>query len=131
MKESKRLNWANVHKRLIPQLIRKGVIYSQSELVQKGLYFIVPEIVYQKFEDIIGNIPTLEYGGPDTLTVFTYTVFTYELGGEVEQGSIRELKPAREIRFLLSEFARRFIEGANLPSGAELDEAVRGMLGLR
>jgi hypothetical protein len=33
------LNWANVHKRLIPQLIRKGVIYSRSKLVKKGLYF--------------------------------------------------------------------------------------------
>ncbi|CAH1044724.1 hypothetical protein HPTD01_3202 [Halomonas sp. TD01] len=42
------LNWANVHKRLIPQLIRKGVVYSNSKLVPSGLYFIVPDIVYKK-----------------------------------------------------------------------------------
>lgn len=31
------MNWANVHKRLIPQLIRKGLIYSRSNLVRSGL----------------------------------------------------------------------------------------------
>ncbi|MBO8589981.1 restriction endonuclease, partial [Staphylococcus aureus] len=55
------LNWANVHKRLIPQIIRKGVVYSRSNYVKKGLYFILPEIVYNKFEDVIGaDIPLLK-----------------------------------------------------------------------
>lgn len=47
------MNWANVHKRLIPQIIRKSLIYSRSSFVNSGLYFIVPDIVYKKFEDII------------------------------------------------------------------------------
>jgi len=34
------LNWANVHKRLIPQLIRKGVIYSRSKLDEFSNRFI-------------------------------------------------------------------------------------------
>jgi hypothetical protein len=46
------LNWANVHKRLIPQLIRKGVMYSRSKYVKSGLYFIIPDEVYKRFEDI-------------------------------------------------------------------------------
>ena len=55
------LNWANVHKRLIPQLIRKGVVYSRSCMVRKGLYFILPEIVYGKFEDVVGtDIPNVD-----------------------------------------------------------------------
>ena len=41
------VNWANVHKRLIPQIIRKGLIYSRSDLVKSGLYFVVPDIVYR------------------------------------------------------------------------------------
>ena len=49
------MNWANVHKRLIPQIIRKSLIYSRSSFVNSGLYFIVPDIVYKKFEDIIGS----------------------------------------------------------------------------
>ena len=81
------LNWANVHKRLIPQLIRKGVIYSRSDLVRKGLYFVLPEIVYNKFEDVIGSdIPTVNNASRETLTVLTYS-----LGSNVPPGRHREL----------------------------------------
>lgn len=66
------MNWANVHKRLIPQIIRKGIVYSKSKLVNHGLYFIVPDIVYQKFEEIIGrDIPLVDYSGSDIVSVHT------------------------------------------------------------
>lgn len=119
------LNWANVHKRLIPQLIRKGVIYSRSKMVKKGLYFILPEIVFQKFEDVIGSdIPTIK-----TATNGTLTVHTYELGAKVPHGQQRQLIPVRQIRFTLEEFSNRFISGPNLPSGEDLDAAIKKILG--
>ena len=121
------LNWANVHKRLIPQLIRKGVVYSRSKMVNKGVYFILPDIVYQKFEDVIGaDIPLLDGASRETLTVYTY-----ELGPHVSHGSRRELVQTRKIRFALDEFADRFISGPNLPSGEELDSAVKTVLGVQ
>jgi len=105
------LNWANVHKRLIPQLIRKGVIYSRSKLVKKGLYFVLPEVVYNKFEGVIGSdIPTVDNASHETLTVFTYA-----LGEPVLSGEQRELISVRRLRFTLDEFSNRFISGANLP----------------
>lgn len=120
------LNWANVHKRLIPQLIRKGVIYSRSKLVKKGLYFILPEIVYQKFEDVIGaDIPTVKIATNETLTVVTY-----KLGNKVSNGHQRDLIKVRKLRFTLDEFSNRFISGPNLPSGEELDSAVKRVLGI-
>jgi len=120
------LNWANVHKRLIPQLIRKGVIYSRSRMVNKGLYFILPEIVFDKFEDVIGSdIPTVEKAGRDTLTVFTY-----ELDNEVSLGKQRDLIAVRQLCFTLDEFSNRFISGPNLPSGEDLDEAVKRVIGV-
>lgn len=119
------LNWANVHKRLIPQLIRKGVIYSQSKLARKGLYFIVPEIVYNKFEDVIGSdIPIVQNASNETLTVFTYS-----LGDNVATGQHRELVQVLKMRFTLEEFSGRFISGPNLPSGDELDKAIKRVLG--
>ncbi len=120
------LNWANVHKRLIPQLIRKGIVYSKSSLVQKGLYFIIPNIVYRKFEDITGSIPEQNEAKRNTITVCTY-----ELGADVEHGRQRTLTPVRTVRFLLEEFAQRFIQGPNLPSGEQLDEAVMRTIGIR
>jgi Restriction endonuclease NotI len=120
------LNWANVHKRLIPQIIRKGVVYSRSNLVTKGLFFIVSDIVYQKFEQVVGSdIPTVENASKDTITVHTY-----ELGPRVAPGMQRSLQPVRQIRFLLSDFSERFISGPTLPQGEELDKAVRNVLGL-
>ncbi|HHG4904341.1 TPA: NotI family restriction endonuclease [Pseudomonas aeruginosa] len=119
------MNWANVHKRLIPQLIRKGLIYSRSNHVVSGLYFLLPEIVYRRFEEVIGeDIPLVDERSPDNLTVFTYG-----LGPETRHGAIRDLVPIRRLRFSLEEFSSRFVAGANLPSGDELDMAVkRGLL---
>lgn len=118
------MNWANVHKRLIPQLIRKGLIYSRSNHVASGLYFLLPEIVYRRFELVIGSdIPLEREKSPDNMTVFTYG-----LGPAVPYGSIRSLVPIRRLRFSLEEFSSRFVAGANLPSGEDLDSAVlRGL----
>lgn len=121
------LNWANVHKRLIPQIIRKSVVYSRSKMVTKGLYFILPDIVYIKFEEVIGSdIPLV-----DDLSQETITVYTYELGKRVPQGQQRELVQVRKLRFNLEDFSNRFISGPNLPSGDELDQVVKRVLGVR
>ncbi len=120
------MNWANVHKRLMPQLIRKGLIYSRSTLVQHGLYFIVPEIVYRKFEDIIGkDIRKKRKSAKDILTVHTYGLSPEALPGEQ-----RELILKRNLKFTLSDFSKRFISGPHLPSGDDLDGAVRRVLGI-
>jgi Restriction endonuclease NotI len=120
------MNWANVHKRLIPQIIRKGNIYSRSSLVKSGLYFVLPDIVYRKFEEIIGHdIPLLNKGGKDILTIHTY-----ELSPFKQHGQPRSLVMTRNIRISLEEFSQRFIAGPNLPSGKQLDNAVQRVLGL-
>jgi hypothetical protein len=51
------MNWANVWKRLIPQLILKGSIAATSKLCKQGHYFVVPDQVYQRFERLIGDVP--------------------------------------------------------------------------
>lgn len=119
-------NWTNVHKRLIPQLIRKGIVYSRSKLVKKGMYFIIPEIVYKKFEDIIGSdIPTVNAPSHEVLTVYTY-----ELGSLVTHGQHRKLVQVRKLRFTMEDLANRFISGPNLPAGEELDNAIKVILGI-
>ncbi len=121
------MNWANVHKRLIPQIIRKGVVYSSSEMVKAGLYFVLPEVVYRKFEEIIGaDIPTIEDTGPNVLTIHTY-----DLSAPTGHGQQRTLVLNRQLRVSLDEFAQRFISGPNLPTGEELDDAVKRVLGCR
>ena len=119
------LNWANVHKRLIPQIIRKGVVYSKSKYCKKGLYFVLPDIVYRKFEDVVGNdLQNISTPNSETLTVFTYKLTEKKVNG------IRNLALDRTIRFSLDEFANRFISGPNLPPATELDNTIKSILGV-
>lgn len=118
-------NWANVHKRLIPQIIRKGLIYGNSELVNHGLYFILPEIVYRKFEEVVGRLKEVSKPAKEVMTVHTY-----ELGDYVPEGKIRPLRQVRTVHFLAKDFASAFIAGINLPSGDELDNCIKRMLGV-
>lgn len=120
------LNWANVHKRLIPQLIRKGLVYSRSALVQRGLYFVVPDRVYNEFEKVIGLLPP-----PKSIDNTMMTVFTYDLGGSVPPGSHRPLTLTRSLRFSLSDFSEQFIAGINLPSGETLDSRIKDILNVK
>ncbi len=119
------INWANVHKRLIPQLIRKGLVYSSSNFVKKGLYFIVPDSVYQQFENQVGILPTVS-----TPTGHTMTVFTYSLGPITPHGYQRPLVQTRKLTFLMSDFAEQFIAGPKLPKGTVLDSYIKTRLGL-
>lgn len=95
-------------------------------MVKSGLCFVVPDIVYRKFEEIIGaEIPLLKKGGKDIPTIHTY-----ELSPFVRHGEQRTIVIKRNIRFSLDKFSQHFISGPNLPSGEQLDIAVKRVIGL-
>lgn len=56
------LNWENVSKRILPQLIYKGQILQREDLCKKGLFFVCPEPV---FERIMARL-----GGQESLTSY-------------------------------------------------------------
>ena len=49
------LNWENVNKRILPQIIYKGHTLRREERAQVGLSCIVPETVYKKIVRRIGD----------------------------------------------------------------------------
>lgn len=54
------LNWKNVSKRIIPQLIYKGQVLQREDLCKKGLYFVCPRPVYARVLSRLGgreNLP--------------------------------------------------------------------------
>ncbi len=57
------LNWENVSKRILPQLIYKGQVLQREELCKKGLFFVCPEPVYER---IMGRL-----GGSDGLVRYS------------------------------------------------------------
>jgi len=118
------MNWANVWKRLIPQLLLKGAVASTSTLCKRGLYFVVPDRVYEQFEKLVGEVPEVSAPGPGVLTVMTY-----ELGPLVPRGSVRSLVRCRTVRTAITDFAESFASGRELlPLGSQLDVKVRSVL---
>lgn len=55
VKDSVGLNWENVSKRIIPQIIYKGQVLQREELCRAGLYFICPTPVYQNVLKRLGG----------------------------------------------------------------------------
>lgn len=117
------MNWANVWKRLIPQLILKAAVASTSKLCLSGLYFVVPDRVFQQFEKIVGTVAPVKEPGEGVMTVMTYN-----LGNKITNGQIRSLNPVRTVRMRATEFAKSFASGSQLPLGTQLDSKVAALL---
>jgi len=49
------LNWENVSKRIIPQLIYKGQVLQREDLCRSGLYFVCPNPVYRRVLERLGG----------------------------------------------------------------------------
>jgi len=116
------LNWANVHKRLIPQIIRKGNVYEKTENCI-GFFFILPEPVYQKFEEVIGDVEMCTRPKKDNLSVITLN-----LGREEPPGKVRDLTIVREVHYPLGDVAAAFIGNISKEAPHKLEESLRGIL---
>lgn len=119
------LNWANVHKRLIPQLIRKGQALRECPRFAHGLFFVVPEVVFNRFEVILGNCQQVDCTGNDILTIYTYG-----LGEPVPYGNTREIERIRRINIELDEFALSFISRLESISHEEIQRKIEDALGI-
>lgn len=49
------LNWENVSKRIIPQIIYKGQVLQREDLCRSGLYFVCPHPVYHRVLERLGG----------------------------------------------------------------------------
>lgn len=54
------LNWENVSKRIIPQIIYKGQVLQREELCRTGLYFVCPQPVYERVLGRLGGKEKLQ-----------------------------------------------------------------------
>jgi hypothetical protein len=110
------LNWANVHKRLMPQLIRKGNIISQAARA-RGFYFVTPDTVFERFEAVLQ--PLHPQNGPARDRV---SVFTWSLGPEGNDGTIRSLSLCRSLHYDIHQLGAAFIRFTPDASGQDLDQ---------
>lgn len=68
------LNWENVNKRIIPQLLYKGNVLQREKLCKKGLFFVTPHTIQQRvFERLGGGDTLIPYAlQPASITFLSY-----------------------------------------------------------
>lgn len=109
------LNWANVHKRLVPQIIRKGNVYQETNRCV-GFFFILPDIVYKKFEEVLGIVATVNHNARDVVSVMTYS-----LSDGAISGTHRDLYLTRKVQYRLSDIKKAFSHNTGSQAPALLD----------
>lgn len=120
------INWENVSKRILPQIIFKGHVLRQEPLCKKGMYFVTPGPVYERIIERLGGQLRRIHQQPGSIT-FRW----YDLGPEVPLGQKRALVPSGQMTTTVDQVALAFTSPQNLPEPQVYENAIRAGLGLR
>jgi hypothetical protein len=119
------LNWANVSKRILPQLIYKGYVLRREKRCGKGLFFVCPTAVLNKVRARLGT-RLLEY----PIAAGTITFQAYDIGPDLGPGQRRALVKGETFTTTVEQVAYAFVSPVNLPPmgvyEAKIREALRG-----
>src|SRR5574341_2244635 len=77
------LNWENVNKRILPQVIFKGRVLQRERNCERGLYFIVPEAMYERILQRLGGALEEYPPGRGSVTFFRYAILGVATPGQI------------------------------------------------
>jgi hypothetical protein len=117
------MNWENVNKRILPQLIYKGHVLRREARCSKGLFFVCPKQVYERIRERLGgNLHTYNPGNG------TITFRSYELGPAAPAGAARSLIFSGQFTTTVDQVAYAFVSPANLPDMNVYEQAINTAL---
>ena len=121
------LNWENVSKRIIPQIIYKGQVLQREELCRTGLYFVCPTPIYKRVLTRLGGkerIPTF----PTQPAAIHFVAYDYvKQSDEVAEGEIMPLGVIEEHCTTVYKVQEAF-SAVSLPEGNVYGDAIRRCL---
>lgn len=120
------LNWENVSKRIIPQLIYKGQVLQREDFCKTGLYFVCPQPVFDRVLIRLGgreNLPEFPVQ-PASIHFVSYDYINKEA---VEDGNIIPLGVIDEHSTTVYKVQEAF-SSLNLPQGNVYRDALRRSL---
>jgi hypothetical protein len=117
------LNWENVSKRILPQIIYKGHVLRQEELCKKGIFFVCPTPVYERIQQRLGG--TLR---PYSLQPGALTFRWYDIGPDVAPRELRTLESGGRFTTTIDQVAHAFTEPADLPPAGVYQQAIENEL---
>lgn len=79
------LNWENVSKRIIPQIIYKGQVLQREDLCRSGLFLVCPKPVYQRILDRLGGTDKLPKfpSQPASINFIAYDTIEEPIDGKI------------------------------------------------
>lgn len=114
------INWENVNKRILPQLIFKGHVLRLEPLCRAGLFFVCPSPVLARIEQRVGSAlrhyPNFHPG--------TITFRSYDIGPKAPDGSLRSLAFVDQYTTTVDQLAMAFTAPMNLPPQGAYAEAI-------
>lgn len=117
------VNWENVSKRILPQLIYKGHVLRRERLCKKGLYLVCPTPVYDKIRKRLGG-NLLEYTPQPGSLTFRH----YDLGPDLGQSTHRDLIFGAQLTTTVDQVATAFTSPTNLPDAGVYQKAIEQQL---
>lgn len=118
------INWENVSKRILPQIIYKGHVLRREPLCTKGLFFVCPKPVYQRILTRLGNKLTSYHPQPGALT-FRW----YDLTAEPSLPAVaRPLEFVGQMTTTIDQVALAFTSPSELPEPRVYEQAIRSAL---
>lgn len=118
------INWENVSKRILPQIIYKGHVLRREPLCAKGLFFVCPKPVYERIVTRLGGKLQTYHPQPGALT-FRW----YDLAQAPSPGVSRELEFKGQQTTTIDQVALAFTSPGNLPEPCVYEAAIRAELG--
>jgi hypothetical protein len=89
------LNWENVSKRIIPQIVYKGQVLQREELCKTGLFFVCPQAVYNRVINRLGGKEKIPRFPPQPASIH-FLAYDYQPFAETHDGIIRPLDVLEE-----------------------------------
>lgn len=125
-KDTVGLNWENVSKRIIPQIIYKGQVLQREELCRSGLYFVCPKPVYDRVLERLGGKEKLPQF-PTQPAAIHFVAYDYLPGVPVTDGMIRPLGVIEEYCTTVYKVQEAF-SAVDLPDQNVYRDAIRRSL---
>ncbi len=117
------MNWENVNKRILPQLIYKGHVLRREEKCKKGLFFVCPKQVYDRIRDRLGGAMMTYRPQPGSITFRSY-----ELDDIGDLGTHRAMRLHGQFTTTVDQVALAFTSPMNLPESDVYADAIRKAL---
>lgn len=121
------LNWENVNKRILPQLIVKGLMLQAEALCTTGLYFVTPEPVYKRIMRRLGGPGRLR-AIPKQPGSLTFLRYDYDFSSPLVDGTPVPMQRLAPITVSTSDLSLAFITPENLPASGAYETAIRAKL---